>query len=66
MPPDGAEHPAENLGKTAVSDQSGAQCGALDAREAPFDPDLAAVVDAWPALPQAIKAGILAMVRVGK
>ena len=26
------------------------------------DPDLAAVVDAWPALPEAIKAGILAMV----
>jgi hypothetical protein len=27
------------------------------------DPDLAAVVTAWPALPAAIKAGILAMVR---
>jgi hypothetical protein len=30
------------------------------------DPDLAAVVDAWPALPEAIKAGILAMVKVAK
>jgi hypothetical protein len=29
----------------------------------PDDPDLAAVVDAWPVLPEAIKAGILAMVR---
>ena len=28
-----------------------------------MDPDLAAVVDAWPDLPEAIKAGILAMVR---
>jgi hypothetical protein len=27
------------------------------------DTDLAAVVDAWPALPEAIKADILAMVR---
>jgi hypothetical protein len=27
------------------------------------DPDLAAVVTAWPELPEAIKAGILAMVR---
>ena len=27
------------------------------------DPDLAAVVDAWPELPEAIKAGIVAMVK---
>jgi len=27
------------------------------------DPDLAAVVDAWPDLPEALKAGIVAMVR---
>ncbi|MGO9598357.1 MAG: hypothetical protein ACLP7Q_10235 [Isosphaeraceae bacterium] len=27
------------------------------------DPDLAAVVDAWPGLPEAIRAGILAMIR---
>jgi hypothetical protein len=27
-----------------------------------LDPELAAVVDAWPALPEAIKAGILAMI----
>ena len=26
-------------------------------------PDLAAIVDAWPELPEAIRAGILAMVR---
>jgi hypothetical protein len=29
----------------------------------PQDPDLAAVVDAWSRLPEAIKAGILAMVK---
>jgi hypothetical protein len=27
------------------------------------DPDLAAVVDAWPDLPEAIRAGIVAMVK---
>jgi hypothetical protein len=30
------------------------------------DPDLAAVVEAWPELPEAIKAGILAMIRVAR
>ena len=30
------------------------------------DPDLASVVTAWPALPEAIKAGILAMVKAAK
>jgi len=29
-------------------------------------PDLAAVVDAWPDLPEAIKAGILAMVKAAR
>ena len=29
----------------------------------PDDPGLAAVVDAWPDLPEAIKAGIVAMVK---
>ena len=29
----------------------------------PPDPDLAAIVDSWPTLPEPLKAGILAMVR---
>ncbi len=29
-------------------------------------PDLAAVVDAWPELPEAIKAGIVAMVKASR
>ncbi len=32
-------------------------------QDAPADPELAAVVEAWPALPEPIRAGILAMVR---
>lgn len=62
----GIEHPAQNGGNSLVEGPSGAECGALDAPKAPPDPDLAAVVDAWPALPAAIKAGILAMIRATK
>jgi hypothetical protein len=32
----------------------------------PDDPDLAALVDAWPELPRAIRAGILSMVRASR
>lgn len=49
-----------------ISDQSGAECGALGAREAPLDPELAAVVDAWPVLSAAMKAAILAMVKAAR
>ena len=59
----GFEPTPENTGKTVVSEQSGAECGAHAAREAPLDPELAAVVDVWLALPKAIKTGILAMIR---
>jgi len=31
-----------------------------------LDPELAAVVDAWPALPAALKAGILAMIHAAR
>jgi hypothetical protein len=55
--------PPENTGKTGVSDQSSAESGALDPQNAILDPELAAVVEAWPALPEAIRAGILAMIR---
>jgi len=58
----GIRTPRENAGKSRVSDQSGAESGALAARKDPLDPELAAVVDAWPALPEAMKASILAMI----
>jgi hypothetical protein len=39
------------------------QSGALRAREALLDPDLVTVMEAWPTLSDAIKAGILALVQ---
>ncbi|MBN2580954.1 MAG: hypothetical protein JXB10_18365 [Pirellulales bacterium] len=41
----------------------GAESGAQNAENRPIDPDLGAIIDAWPKLPDPIKAGILAMVR---
>ena len=46
-----------------ISEESGAECGALYARDVEIDPDLAVVAEAWPLLPETIKAGILAMIR---
>ena len=48
------ENPAESLG---------ALLGALAAEIAPVAPDLADVLSAWPTLPEALKVGIVAMVK---
>ncbi len=54
---------SENTGKTGVPQESGAESGASSGDSAPIDPDLAAVVSAWPTLPYAIRAAVLAIVR---
>ncbi len=59
----GIEHGPKSSGNQGVGNESGAECGALGAREALNAPGLAEVVEAWPTLPEAIKAGILAMIR---
>lgn len=66
----GLEQPPETTGNTGVSLPSGAKCGALSSDSVPnptltkpTDPELAAVVAAWPDLPPAIRAGVLALVR---
>jgi hypothetical protein len=41
----------------------GAESGAVGAQNTPIDPDLAEVIRAWPTLPEATRAGILAAVR---
>jgi hypothetical protein len=54
---------AANAAKSGNSSDRAAQGAAVDAENGPIEPDLQAVIDAWPALPDAVKAGILAMVR---
>ena len=58
----GLEVPRENAGETVDSNRGGAECGALGAREAPADPELAAVIEVWPTLPDAIRRAVLAIV----
>lgn len=43
-----------------------AKSGALTPENAPLDPALAAIIEAWSTLPEAIRAGILAMVRAAR
>ncbi|MCC7085296.1 MAG: hypothetical protein IT427_09845 [Pirellulales bacterium] len=58
----GLEHPAFSSGKTPFLGQSGAECGALGAQNAPLDPELAAVVDAWPTLTAEAKAAVMGII----
>jgi hypothetical protein len=60
---DGIRTPREISEKTVGPSESGARSGALAMQSGPIDPDLASVIDAWPTLPEAIRAGILAMIR---
>lgn len=66
----GIELPRFPAGVTPVSDSGGSKSGNTGAPSsgspgpaAPADPDLAAVVAAWPDLPPALRAGVLALVR---
>ncbi|TWU06886.1 hypothetical protein CA54_52880 [Symmachiella macrocystis] len=59
----GIEPDPKSSGNRGGGDQSGAESGALNVQNAPTDPDLQVIIDAWPALPEAIKVGILAMIR---
>ncbi|QDU44243.1 hypothetical protein Mal52_27210 [Symmachiella dynata] len=65
----GLERSSENAEKTASPVQCGAESGAVcadfssvDPDSARFDNDLRAVIEHWPALPEAIKDSILALV----
>ena len=62
----GLEHATESSGGNGHGTQSAAESAALDATEAPLGSDLRAVVSAWPNLPNAIRAGILAMIGAAK
>jgi hypothetical protein len=49
--------------KTVDFGQGGAKSGALPPESRSIDPALATIIDAWPTLPEALRAGILAMIR---
>lgn len=74
MTPWGFELPPDSKQETPVSGSRGNKSGnnpaGSDPRTAPAthpptpaDPDLAAVIAAWPDLPPAVRAGVVAMVR---
>jgi hypothetical protein len=69
----GFETTAFSSEKLGVDDQGGAKSGALSgdssqggALLAPSDPDLMAVIDAWPGLPETVRQSILAMMPATK
>ena len=53
----------ENTEQNAHSQQGAAQGAAVGAENASIDPGLQTIVERWPGLPDALKAGILAMVQ---
>jgi hypothetical protein len=60
IPPDTHDSQWEN----AISTNCAAPDTASDATNAPLDRDLQTIIERWMDLPVAVKAGILAMVRV--
>lgn len=57
---------AESTGETANLLESGAESGALGKDLSHFDADLRAVIEAWPGLPDDVKAEIVAKVRAAQ
>lgn len=55
---------AENSGKMATVAESGAKSGALPPDSNGIDPDLQAVIDAWPQISPAMKMDILTLIGV--
>ncbi len=53
--------PCDNSGFASKANQGGAESGAVDSEEAPTDPDLQRLIEAWPTLPKPVKAGVVAM-----
>lgn len=62
MTPTGSEHPSKTPTKTPIPKSGGAESGAPGAPERLRDPELQRIIDAWDGLPEAVRAGIVAMV----
>ena len=56
MTPTGFEHPPRNVDNLLISVSESAKSGAVP------DTDLQRLIDAWPTLPEAMRAGILAII----
>ncbi len=54
---------ANSPGKTALSEKTGTNSGTLPAGPPPIDVQLNELVEAWPTMPDDVKAGIMAMVK---
>jgi hypothetical protein len=61
--PTGIEHPPRFPGKTAIDKQAAQKAAHFAPETSQSNPGLKAVIDAWPTLPEPIRAGILALVR---
>jgi hypothetical protein len=59
----GFEHHLDSAENRAILAQGSAESGAPTLANLSIPPELAALIDAWPRLPEPIKAGILALVR---
>lgn len=59
----GIRNTSKNAGKTSVSEQGGAECGAALVRNDSIDAELQEVIDSWPKLSDAFKSAILNLVR---
>lgn len=66
VPPRGNAHHAKTLGKSGFPSGQRAKSSAVGEETPHSDPDLEAIVDAWPTLSEAIRAGILAMIRAAE
>jgi hypothetical protein len=65
MTPGGFEHAPKSSGITDILDKGGANCGAVGGDSAPVghsDPDLSAVVRAWPGLSAEQRRAVLGIV----
>ena len=63
VPPEGLEQSDFSSGNKQIGSKGGATVGAVDPHSCSTDPNPQLIIDAWPTLPAAIKAGILAMVK---
>jgi len=59
----GLEHPSKTLEKSQTPTGRAAESDVIDPRFGASDPDLTLIVEWWARLPEAMRAGIVAMVR---